>query len=125
VYASYFATKNRGSIFSYAGTTASEAQKTLDVLRAELKRLAEGIEPDEFRRAIVGMKSHLVMQGESTGARAAAIAADQYVHGRPRTLEEVEKKVDAITLERVNEFVKDNPAGAMTIVTVGPDELSP
>ena len=125
VYASYGSNKHLGAMLSYAGTTAPRAQQTLDILTAELHRLSEGIEADEFERAIVGMKSALVMQGESTGARANAIAVDQYIYGRPRTLDERIAQVDAVTFEQLNAFVRDNPPGAMSIVTVGPEPLTP
>ena len=121
--ARYMADKHRGAVLSYAGTTTPRAQETLSVLKAELHRLAEGVEPGEFDRAIVGMKSRLVMQGESTGARAAAIAGDQYIFGRPRSLDELAKQIDAITLDHLNQFVADHPPPEMTIVTIGPSEL--
>lgn len=123
VYASYAGGKTRGSVLSYAGTTAPRAQETLDVLTAELRGLTGGVKEDEFTRAIVGMKSRLVMQGESTNARAHAIAFDQYLFGRPRSLGELAGRVDAVTLAGVNKFVKENPPPAMTLVTIGPNAL--
>ena len=123
VYASYAAQKNHGAVLGYAGTTVPRAQETLDVLAAELVRLSDGIEQDEFQRAIVGMKSRLVMQGESTGARARSIAAEQYIYGRPRTLDDWAAEVDAITLDRLNDFIKATPPGPMTVVTIGPETL--
>ncbi len=123
VYASYAGQKHHGAMLSYSGTTVPRAQETLDVLAAELQRLSDGIAPDEYQRAIVGMKSRLVMQGESTSARANAIAADQYLRGRPRSLDEWAALVDGITLDKLNAYVKDNPPGPMTLVTIGPDPL--
>lgn len=123
VFARYGSDRRRGSVFSYAGTTAPRAQETLQVLTDELRGLAKGIEPDEFQRAIVGMKAGLVMQGESTSARAGAIAADQYLLDHPRTLEEVSAQVDALTLDEVVRFVTEHPPGAMTTVTIGPEPL--
>ena len=76
-----------------------------------------------FERAIVGMKTGVVMQGESTPARAASIAADQFVLGRPRTLDELAAEVDAITLDRLQDFIRSHPPGPMTIVTIGPNPL--
>ncbi len=118
--ARYGGDRDSGGVFCYVGTTPSKAQETLDVLVRELHRLSEGIEADEFRRALVGMKSSLVMQGESTSARALALASDQYIHGRPRSLEEVAALVDAVTLEKLNAFVKANPPGKLTVVSIGP-----
>ena len=124
VFASYAGHKTYGAVLGYAGTTVPRAQETLDVLVAELKRLSLGVEPDEYERAVVGMKSRLVMQGESTNARARAIVGDQYIYGKPRTLEQWAALVDAITLDRLNTFVKANAPGAMTVVTVGPEKLN-
>ncbi|MEC9373844.1 MAG: pitrilysin family protein, partial [Planctomycetota bacterium] len=91
VYAAYRADRDFGRTVAYAGTTPERAQETLDVLLHELRRIngAEGISQSEFDRAVVGMKSKLVMSGESTSARAGAIAGDFHKLGRPRSLEEM------------------------------------
>ena len=123
VFAGYGGQKRYGAVLSYAGTTVPRAQQTFDVLTSELHRISAGIDVDEFQRAIVGIKSRLVMQGESTGARANAIASDQYMYGRPRTLEERARQVEAVTIDRLNEYVKANPPGPMTVVTIGPQKL--
>lgn len=124
VYAAYSGQRDRGAMLSYAGTTVPRAQETLEILVAELKRLSLGATADEFSRAIVGIKSRLVMQGESTGARAHAIAADQHILGRPRTLDELAAEVDAVTLVKLNDYLKTHPPGEMTVVTVGPGKLN-
>lgn len=124
VYATYAGQKDRGEVLAYAGTTAPRAQETLDVLTAELRRVSDGINESEFQRAIVGMKSSLVMQGESTTARAASIASDVYLFGEPRSLEHSAAEVDAVTLKQLNAFVAKNPPGKMTIVTLGPEALT-
>ena len=63
------------------------------------------------------------MQGESTSARAGAIVHDYFMRGRIRTLDEVKAAIEDVTLDKVNAFLKQNPAGPFTIVTVGPKEL--
>ncbi|MBB6429978.1 M16 family metallopeptidase [Algisphaera agarilytica] len=123
VYATYAGQKDRGDVLAYAGTTVPRAQETLDVLSGELRRLSEGVNQSEFERAIVGMKSSLVMQGESTTARGASIASDVYVFGQPRSLEYAASEVDAVTLDQLNAYLKANPPGDMTIVTLGPEPL--
>lgn len=123
VYASYAGMRDRGAVLGYAGTTTPRAQETLDVFVSELRRLSQGVDASELQRALVGMKARLVMQGESTGARASAIAADWYVHGRPRTLAELADRVDSVTLEEVNRFVANQAVDPLTIVTIGPEAL--
>ena len=123
IHAIYGSNKHLGAMLSYAGTTAPRAQQTLDILIAELRRLSQGVDADEFQRALVGMKSALVMQGESTSARAGAISVDQYIYGRPRSLDERIDQVNAVTLAQLNAFVRDHPPGEMTVVTIGPEPL--
>jgi len=124
VYGTYASNKLMGVVLGYAGTTPQRAQETLDVMCGEFVRLSEGIEQDEFERAMVGMKTRLVMQGESTNARASAIAMDQHTFGRPRTLDELIARVDSVTLDKLNEYVKANKPGDMSIITIGPDALT-
>jgi predicted Zn-dependent peptidase len=45
------------------------------------------------------------------------------MRGRIRTLDEIKAAIDAVSLERVNAYLKSNKPGPFTIVTVGPKEL--
>ena len=123
VWAGYSSLKGYGSIMGYAGTSNERAQATLDTFIAELQRLSSGVTQEELERAKTGLKAATVMQGESTGARAGAIAHDFFIRGRIRTLDEIKSAIDAVTLNQVNAWLKKNPPGPYTIVTVGPKEL--
>jgi predicted Zn-dependent peptidase len=123
VFATYAGQKDRGSVLGYAGTTTPRAQETLDVLIDQLHQLSAGATESEFQRAVVGMKSRVVMQGESTGARAGAIADDLHARGRARTLDEIAGEIDGLTLDRLNKFLADHPPGDVTLVTIGPSAL--
>lgn len=126
VHASYRAERDFGVVTASVGTTPQRAQESLDVLVSELHRInAEGIEPDEFARAVTRLKSNLVFSGESTSARAGALASDQHKLGRPRTLDEVAARVDAVTLDEVNAYLAARSLGRVTIQTLGPGELTP
>ncbi|MEM1212194.1 MAG: pitrilysin family protein [Planctomycetota bacterium] len=120
----YAEQRELGAVLGYAGTTTQRAQETLDVFVGELARLSEGVTEAEFDRARVGLKSGLVMQGESTGARAAAIAGDVYTFGAPRTLASRAAELDGVSLEAVNGYVASHRLGALTVMTVGPEELT-
>jgi predicted Zn-dependent peptidase len=115
--------KGQGSIFGYAGTSNERAQATLDCFLGELDRLQQGVTKAELDRAKIGLKASTIMQGESTSARAGAIAHDFYMRGRIRTLEEIKAGIDAVTVDRVNAYLKENAPGPFTIVTVGPKAL--
>lgn len=124
VYAGYGGHADRGAVSAYAGTTAPRAQETLDVLVHELRRLhAEPVGGEEFGRAMVGMRSRLVMSGESTSARASALSWDQQVFGRPRSLAERVAEAAAVTPQRLRTFLEEHPPGPMTIVGLGPRAL--
>jgi len=128
VHASYRPTRDLGRVLAYAGTTPERAQETLDVLHGELTRIMGpkgGIDDSEFQRAVTGLKSRIVLRGESTGARAAALAGDQHTIGRPRSLEELAERIDAVTLDNVNNYLRERSVGKTTIVTIGPDPLKP
>ena len=122
--ASYRAGKDTGMISLYAGTTPERAQQTLDVCLEQIESMRHGVRIDEFNRAVVGLKSAQVMQGESTPARAAALVYDQFRLGRARTLEEVVAAIDAITIERLNEHLDSRQWGSPTLVTIGPEALT-
>lgn len=125
VSASYRAGRDRGHVALYAGTTPERAQETLDVCVAEIERLfgGGGVSGDEFQRARTGLKSRLVMQGESTPARAAALASDYDRLGRSRSLDEVARAIDEITLDALNAYVEEREIGEWTLVTVGSTAL--
>ena len=123
VWAGYSSLKGQGSILGYAGTSNERAQATLDCFMTELHRLTQGVTPAELERAKIGLKASTIMQGESTSARAGAIAHDFFMRGRIRTLDEIKNAIDSVSVEQVNDYLKNHEPGPFTIVTVGPKEL--
>jgi predicted Zn-dependent peptidase len=123
VWAGYSSLKDQGSILGYAGTSNDRAQATLDCFISELHRMEQGVTPAELDRAKTGLKASTIMTGESTSARAGAIAHDFFIRGRIRTLDEIKAAIDSITVDKVNDYLKKNKAGPFTIVIVGPKEL--
>lgn len=128
VNAGYRGDKTFGVVSAYVGTSPERAQESLDVLWQELAKLREpagAVTPAEFARAKVGMKSSVVFSGESTGARASSLASDQRRLGRPRSLEEIAKAIDEVTLDQVNGYLRRRETGTLTIQTLGPTALRP
>ena len=120
---SYASLKDRASLMGYAGTSNDRAQATLDAFLHELSRLNGGIDEGEVERAKIGLMSGTVMSGESTGARASAVASDFFSRGRVRPLEEIAQMIDAVSVQQVDEFVRRHKLGPFTVVTVGPKRL--
>lgn len=124
---SYAPERDYGRCVGYVGTTPERAQESLDVFMAELHRIntREGrVTREEFDRAMIGIKSALIFSGESTGARAAALAGDQHRLGRARSLDEVAAMYGAITLDHVNDYLSRRALGDVTIVTLGQTALN-
>ena len=121
--ATYQTFKDRASILGYAGTTNERAQETLDVMLAELRRLADGVEQEEVDRVKAGLKSALIMQEESTGSRAATLASDWYFLGRVRSFDEMQATINALTPEIIVDYVRRFPPRDLTVVTLGPKPL--
>lgn len=127
VSAGYRGDKNFGMVSAYVGTTPERAQESLTVLLAELNRInspAGKVTPEEFQRAIIGMKSGLIFSGESTSARAGSLASDMRRLGRPRSLDEIAQRIDTITLDEVNAYLSKRKLGTLTVQTIGPMALS-
>ena len=123
VYATLNSLLDQGRVLAYAGTTSERAQETLDVTLSEIRRLADGIESAELDRCKAGAKSALIMQQESTGARASSMARDWFHLERVTTLEEVRQKIDVLTVETVVDYVRAHPPDDLTVLTIGPEPL--
>jgi len=117
------AVRGLGYTLGYAGTTAERADETLRVLLYELRRLSQGVSGEELARARTGILSHLVMQGESSGARASALARDTFLFGQPRTLSELRRLIEQVELDTLNDFLATQTEKAFTITTLGPKAL--
>jgi predicted Zn-dependent peptidase len=117
--ASYHSIKEIAGIKCYAGTTPDKAQQTFDVIMGEFRKLADRISDDELHRAKIGLKSNLIMQSESTSARAGAAGADYYMLGRVRGLEEIKQQIEKVTAKSVLEFLNKNPFDKFCSVTIG------
>lgn len=128
VNAGYAGGRDRGMVAIYAGSTPERAQETMQTILQEVRKLEHGVSPDEFRRAKTGMKSRLVMHGESTSARAAALASDWYRLARCRSLAELTAEIESVELEDLNRWIAQSCGEAwrntMTVCTVGKNQPS-
>lgn len=115
--------KDFGYTLAYAGTTPERANETLDVLLAELGKIAQGISQEELERARTGLLSQLVMQGESSGARAASLARDIFLLGKPRNMDDIKADLLALELSKVNDFLAHQKKPEFSILSLGPKRL--
>lgn len=123
--AKYSSLKEMAGISCYSGTTPDKAQETYDVIIGELKKLGEDISEDEMRRVKIGLESGLIMQSESTMARAMAAATDFYMLGKVRSLDEIKQRIEKTTVKSVLEFLNKNPFEKFCTTTIGPTKIKP
>ncbi|MCA9151274.1 MAG: insulinase family protein, partial [Planctomycetales bacterium] len=123
VYASCHSLRDQGSVLCYAGTSTERSQETLDVLLAELRRLPDGVEPAELQRLKARIKSSLIMQQESSASRSYAMASDWYHLGRVLTMDEVSSRIDALSCDTINDYLRRNPPQDFCVVTLGEKPL--
>jgi predicted Zn-dependent peptidase len=121
--ARYHSLRKAAGISGYAGTTPDKANQTLEVTLGEFRRLLRGVTRDELDRAKVGLKSTLIMQNESTSARAGRIASDRFYLNRVRPLEEIRDAIESLTVNSVHEFLAGRWFENFTIVSIGPKPL--
>lgn len=123
VSASYDQVKDRASVVCYAGTRSEKAQQTLDVTVGELRRLKDGITDEEVDRVKAGLKTSLIMQQESTSARAGSMASDWFYLNRVRAINEIQSAINGLMPATILAFLDRYPAKDFTVVTLGPQPL--
>ena len=125
VYSYRLSHQHAGGFAVYAGTSPASADEVIDLVHAELDRVAEsGITAQELALARSHLRGSLALGLEDSGARLSRIAYSQLVHGEVPTVEEVDARMDAVTLDAVNELaarVFGADRSARTTVVVGPD----
>jgi predicted Zn-dependent peptidase len=90
----------------------------------ELRRLRDGVEEDELDRVKAGLKTALIMQQESTSARAGSIARDWYFLGRVRSFDEIQGEIDRLSTKAILDHLDRFPLADPTVVTLGPAPLT-
>ena len=76
----------------------------------ELRRLAQGHRTERAERLKARIKTELVMQQESSYSRSSSIARDWYHINRARTLDELERIIDGLSLREHQRLSGPEPA---------------
>jgi predicted Zn-dependent peptidase len=121
VYSYRLGFEGAGALAVYAGTSPEQAEEVTAMVEEELERVAaRGITAEELAVAKGHARGSLVLGLEDSGARMGRIGAAQLVHGRVLTVDEIEERLEAITLDEVNAVAARWLAAPRTVVTVGP-----
>ena len=118
-------TRDAGWCLLRAGTTPQHAHTLVETACEEVSRIAQDLTDEEFERARRSTMSALVLQGESTRARARHIAADLYDRGTCRTLEDRLNELQSLDLEAVKAAGAAWPLENATMVAIGPEDSLP
>lgn len=111
-----------GILGTYAACAPGKVTAVLDVLAAEMARLAEEpVSGEELRRAIGQICGNFVLGSEDTGARMTRLGLAEVVTGRLLSVEETLALYRAVTADEVQAVAADLLTGEPTLVVVGPE----
>ncbi|MEL6817410.1 MAG: pitrilysin family protein [Pseudomonadota bacterium] len=123
IYAFHWSFSDSGVFGIHAATERDDVPALTDLIIGELQKVPENLEQKELNRARAQFRASLMMSSESAPARAGQIARQVLLFGRPIDNEEFLARLDALTIERLEDlayrmFASDAP----TIAAVGPVE---
>jgi len=93
------------------------------VMLTEIHRLPGTIQEAELERVKARAKSALVMQQESSAARAGAIARQWYHLGKVRTLAEELDRYDRLSVQSIEAWLEKHPVRDLSVVSLGREPL--
>ncbi len=111
-----------GTMTIYAGTRPKEAERVVELIRREVRRMAaKGIERSELKRTKDQMKGSLMLSLESSHSRMNKLAKDELIAGVHTTLEQMLAEIDAVTEEQAGRVAHELLAPeTMAITGLGP-----
>ena len=116
----YARSRTQGWVSLHAGTTPEHAGDLVQTCLEEIARIALDLAPDEIERARRSIISSIILQGESTKARAAQMASDMAHVGSCRTLEARIAELEQASCEAVQDYARRYADLDPTIVAIGP-----
>lgn len=97
-----------GMFTLYAGTTATNADMVVQLMKQELDKLkAERISEADFRQGIDQLKGNYVLSMEGTNSKMSAIGKSLILLDEVYDEQQTIAKIDAVTLERVNAMIDE------------------
>lgn len=121
VYAYRLGFQGAGALAVYAGTSPEHREAVLSLVEEEIDRMAtKGITAAELDAARGHVRGSMALGLEDSGARMGRIGHGQLVHGKVLTLDEIDRRLSALTVDGVNEVAARWLSGPRTVVTVGP-----
>lgn len=104
VYAFHWGFSDTGIFGIHAATGKEDIEELVPVVLDQLRHAGEGILQEELDRARAQYRAGLLMSGESASSRAAQIARQMLLFGRPVTTEELLDRLSKVTIERLTDL---------------------
>jgi predicted Zn-dependent peptidase len=123
-YAMHYA--DSGSFAVAVGCLPGKVGEVLDVVRCELRRMAEhGLTVEELERGKGQLRGGLVLALEDSGSRMSRIAKAELLYDELPSIDEVLRRIDQVTLDDVDTLARTLLAQPQTLAVVGPFEQLP
>ena len=123
VYSYHSQYSDAGLFGVYAGCMPKKVDDVLDLCRAELQRVGHrGITAEELERGKGQLRGSLVLGMEDTGSRMHRIGKSELVYGEMLSLDEVIERVDAVSLDDVQDVASSLLEAPPTLAVIGPFE---
>lgn len=121
VYAFHWGFSDTGIFGIHAATGKEDIEELVPVILDQLKRSGDGILQEELDRARAQYRAGLLMSAESASSRAAQIARQMLLFGRPVTTEELLDRLSKVTTERLTDLAGRLFCDAKpTLTAIGP-----
>jgi predicted Zn-dependent peptidase len=120
VYAFHWGFSDTGLFGIHAATGKEDVPELVPLLVKELQRAGESISQEELDRARAQYRAALIMSLESPASRAAQIARQLLLYGRPIPMEELLDRLKGLTVERLADLSARMFSTAPTVAAVGP-----
>lgn len=105
----------------YAGCAPGKVKEVLELTRAELAEVAErGITEAELARGKGMAKGSYVLGLEDTGSRMGRLAKGELLFGELCSVDELLARVEAVTVDEVNQLAAELLTQPMSLAVVGP-----
>ena len=123
VYSYHSQYSDAGLFGVYAGCMPKKVDDVLDLCRAELQRVGHrGITVEELERGKGQLRGSLVLGMEDTSSRMHRIGKSELVYGEMLSLDEVIERVDAVSLDDVQDVASTLLEAPPTLAVIGPFE---
>lgn len=108
-----------GLVAIYAGSSPDNITSVMELIKEEIDQILErGITQDELQRAKGHIKGNLVLSLEDSGSRMTRLGKAEICQSEILSLDDLLRKVDAVTTDDVSQVAKDLFGGRKLVVAV-------